>query len=220
MNNINWINCLILSTWQKIIPIISLIYISNKYLIYLISILSSFIGAIYGLNHQSIRIILSYSSINHLRWILINLLIREIIWLYYFLSYIIINSSIILILNKLNIIFINQFFSIKSNYKNNFFILINFFSISGLPPIFGFSMKWISINYINLNIIQIILIFIIIISTLTFVFYIRICTNLILNFKLNNKIILFNKFINSNHLINFWVYSSFFNLWTIRIWIY
>nr|AZL93077.1 NADH dehydrogenase subunit 2 [Amblyjoppa sp. ZJUH_2016002] len=220
MNNMNWINCLILSTWQKIIPMISLMYMFNMYLIYLISVLSSFLSATFGLNHQSIRIIISYSSINHLSWMLMNLMISELTWLFYFSSYMIINLSIILILNKFNIMFINQFFSLKSNYKMNFFILFNFFSISGLPPMFGFSMKWISINYLNLNMIQPILIFMIIMSSLTFLFYMRIYTNLILNFKSTNKMILFNKFKNFDTFINLFFFISFFNLWSMSIWIY
>lgn len=220
INNINWINCFILSTWQKIIPIISIILLFNKYLIYFITIISSILRAIIGLNHQSIRIIISYSSINHIRWIFINLIIRELIWTYYFLSYLIINLSIILIFHKINIFFINQLNLTKINYNTKLIILINFFSISGLPPIFGFSIKWISIYFINLIFFKIILLILIIISILTFTFYIRICINIILNFKLFNKTILINKFINFNSSTNIIIFTFFFNLWIIRIWIF
>lgn len=221
INNINWINCLILSTWQKIIPIISISYIYKINLIYLIIILSTIVGTITGINHQSIRLIIGFSSINHIRWIFINIIISNTAWTLYFCNYFLINLTIIIIFHKINIYYINQLYLINSNNLFiKFSILINFFSISGFPPIFGFLMKWISIYFINLNNSNIILIFIIIFSIISFFYYIRTCINIIFNFKLNNKIILFNKFNKINSIYNIIFFSTFINLWRIRIWLY
>nr|AFN27592.1 NADH dehydrogenase subunit 2 [Diadromus collaris] len=220
MNNMNWMNCLMLSTWQKIIPMISIMYMINKNLIYLMTIFSSIIGSIMALNHQSIRIILSYSSINHMSWMFMNLLINELIWMYYFLSYLLINMSIMIILNKFNLFYINQFYSINMLIKNKFFILLNFFSISSLPPMFGFTMKWISLYFFNINFIQIILMLMILMSIFSFMYYMRIYINIILNFKLLNKLILINKFIYFNYSNNLIIMFSFINMWMMSLWMF
>lgn len=222
IKNLNWINCLIISTWQKFIPLTIFRYIYLSKLNYLIILISSIIGAIYGLNHQSIRIILRYSSINHIRWILLNLIIREYLWILYFISYSLINISIILSINIIKIYFINQFYIIN-NYKfNKIFLLINLISIRGLPPIFGFIIKWITIYYLNWENIIFITIIIIIISILTFTFYIRIIISFLLNNSINNKLIIFNKFLNLNNLklkLIFFI-NFLLNLWILRIWIF
>lgn len=200
---------------------IILIYIYNYKILYLSAIFSSLIGAFIGLNHQSIRLIIRYSSINHIRWILINLIIREKLWNLYFISYLLINLSIIITFQKFNIYYINQLFIINNFKLNKILLLINFLSIRGLPPLFGFMIKWFSIHLINWNNNYILIIIFIIISLLTFSFYIRICFTIILQFNLNYKLLLTNKFlpkINFN-LNNFIFINSFLNIWIISIWI-
>lgn len=219
INNINWINCLILSTWQKIIPIILIIYSFNYKLIYFSIIFSCLIGSIIGLNHQSLRLIIRYSSINHIRWILLNIIIRENLWILYFFSYFFINISIILIFNEFNIYFLNQIYKLN-NKINKYIILINFISIRGLPPIFGFIIKWFSLFLLNFNNNFIIIIILIMISILNFFFYIRICIIILIQFNFNLKsIIKFKLLYNKNNLNYFIFINSFLYIWLINIWL-
>lgn len=220
IKNLNWINCLILSTWQKIIPIIILNYIYIIKLNYIIIIISLLVGSIYGLNHQSIRIILRYSSINHISWMLINLIIRELIWILYFISYLLINISLILIFNNLNIYYINELFMI--NQKSiKFYIFCNLITIRGLPPILGFIIKWISIYFITLNNLLILLTILIIFTILTFFYYTRLTLSFILNYSIITKFRYLNNKFNLNiktHLI--YLINLTLNLWILSIWIY
>lgn len=223
INNLNWISCLILSTWQKIRPIILIIYSFNNKIIYFSIFISSLIGSIIGLNHQSLRLIIRYSSINHIRWILLNLIINEFLWLIYFLSYFLINCSIILIFNKFNIFFLNQINKINNKF-HKIIILFNFISIRGIPPIFGFIIKWYSIYFINWNNNYLLIIILVNFSILTFFFYIRICLILIIQINLilkNNFILNYKINFNKNFKINKFLFiNSFLFIWTIRIWLF
>jgi hypothetical protein len=52
-----------------------------------IILISTIVGSIRGLNQTSIWKILTYSSINHTRWILIALTTNENVWILYFIIY-------------------------------------------------------------------------------------------------------------------------------------
>nr|YP_009995402.1 NADH dehydrogenase subunit 2 [Ochthebius lividipennis]QNP09818.1 NADH dehydrogenase subunit 2 [Ochthebius lividipennis] len=197
IEGINWINCFLLLTWQKIAPFILIIH-NNKMMFFLsiIILFSMLISGIMGINQTSIRKILAYSSINHIGWMLASLMFMESIWMTYFIVYSIISFNIIMIFNKFNIYYLSQLFN---NLNNNpilkIFFIMNFLSLGGLPPFLGFLPKWLTIQtMINSNLI--LLTFIMVVMTLlTLYFYMRITfTTLMINMnelnfnlKKNNK---------------------------------
>lgn len=173
---LSWINRSIILTWQKIAPIILLIY-SNKTLTYLrfSIIICIIISGVIGNNQTNLRKIIAYSSINHIGWILASLMFLESIWSFYFLIYSIITLNITLIFKTLNIFHLKQLFIlINNNFLIKLFFILNFLSLRGLPPFLGFLPKWLTIQIIiNYRLISIA--FIIIISTLiTIFFYIQV----------------------------------------------
>nr|UOU85006.1 NADH dehydrogenase subunit 2 [Lepidostoma basale]UOU85058.1 NADH dehydrogenase subunit 2 [Lepidostoma basale] len=173
MKGISWTNCLILSTWQKIIPLTILSYfiMNNLSMIFIIN--SAIVGSIMGLNQTSLKLIMSYSSINHISWMISSIMININIWMNYFLFYSILSFILILNFNKMFMNHINQFFSSKSNLNFYFFMFLSFLSLGGLPPFLGFFPKWIVINHLailNFNFILMILIFS---SLINLFFYIR-----------------------------------------------
>nr|YP_009441643.1 NADH dehydrogenase subunit 2 [Monotoma quadricollis]AOY39162.1 NADH dehydrogenase subunit 2 [Monotoma quadricollis] len=175
MDGLNWMNNLILMTWQKIAPMILLFYNFNMNFLIFIILMSTIIGSIIGLNQTSIRKIMAYSSINHISWLLSSMFFSMEIWLMYFLIYCFITMNLVILFNKFNIFFIKQIISnLNSNKTLKMFFLLNFLSLGGLPPFLGFYPKWLVINnFINKNtfIIPIILI---IFTLVTLYFYIRI----------------------------------------------
>lgn len=215
IEGLNWISCLLITTWQKISPLIIISYLNiNKNLIFLITLIS--INSIFGLNQNSIRKVLAISSINNSTWILFAILINEKLWINYFLIYSIINFLIIKILNDFNINYINQikFFNLNFFFKLNILILI--FSIIGLPPIIGFLIKWILIKTLIYNNIYIIIIILIILTILNLIFYIKITYFILFNFNLFNKWYL--KFKKNNY--NFIIIINFFRLFFLYLIIY
>nr|QRW36358.1 NADH dehydrogenase subunit 2 [Megaporus rufipes] len=204
MEGLNWINSLILMTWQKIAPMIVFSYlIKNNIFISMIIMISTFIGSIGGLNQTSLRKILAYSSINHIGWMLSAFLISEYMWMLYFMIYSFISLSIISIFKKFNIFLMNQIYPMmNNNMMPKFFMFLNLLSLGGLPPFLGFLPKWMIIQ--NLSTSNFILImFMIMMTLITLFFYIRLSYSsmMIFNNEINFNLIM-NKN-NKNNLMNF-----------------
>nr|ALO77546.1 NADH deshydrogenase subunit 2 [Myodermum sp. MYO01] len=176
MEGLNWLTSMLMLTWQKIAPMVLLMY-TNQITLYLtfIIILSMLVSGIMGLNQTSLRKVLAYSSINHVGWMISATLISPTIWLLYFLVYSIISINLISIFWQLNIFYINQLYiSMNTNPLIKFFFMLNFLSLGGLPPFLGFMPKWLLIN----SLIQASLYFIAFLMTtmtlMTLYFYMRI----------------------------------------------
>lgn len=196
IEGLNWNLRLLILTWQKIAPFILLSYnITLSSLIIFIIISSSFIGRIIGLNQIRVRKILTFSSINHLSWIIAACQTSLSLWFLYFIIYRLISFNIIILFKKFNIFYIKQLISkLNSNKNIKFFFLTNFLSLGGLPPFLGFLPKWFTINTLinqNLKILSLILI---IFSLITLFFYLRI--------NLSSFIILHNEYLNLNLKFN------------------
>lgn len=191
IEGLSWINRFILITWQKIAPFILISYTIRNIIIVICAILSVIFGAIGGLNQTLLRKLIAYSSINHLGWMLGAILLRESLWIIYFLFYSFLTLNLILMFNTFKLYHINQMFTIFFNSKTlKFTLLFNLLSLGGLPPFLGFIPKWLVINsLVNNN--QFMLTFILISFTLiTLFFYLRICyTGFIINYYENTWVI-------------------------------
>lgn len=171
-----WMNCLILLTWQKIAPIITLSYcIKMRTFTFTVILIRIIIGAIGGLNQTSLRQIIAYSSIRHLGWIIRSIIVRENVWELYFYIYLLLNTVIVLIFRSIKLFFLNQIYLI-SNIKTEikFIMMLSLLSLGGLPPILGFLPKWIIIQSLIDNNIATIMFLIVSFTTITLYYYIRI----------------------------------------------
>nr|AOY39120.1 NADH dehydrogenase subunit 2 [Georissidae sp. BMNH 840458] len=210
MEGLNWFNCLILLTWQKIAPMIMLMYNYTLSYFYVIIIISMLISGIMGLNQISLRKILTYSSMNHLAWMITSMMFNETLWLYYLLIYIFINFNLIILFMKFNLFYLSQLFQIMNNSINmKIFFMMNFFSLGGLPPFLGFLPKWLTIQLMIENKMFMISTFMVLTTLLTLFFYMRISMSFIL-FNTNNLNIqpmnMSNKYINFS--FNFIILNS------------
>lgn len=164
---------------------------------------SAFIGAINGLNQTSLRKIIAYSSINHLRWIIARIINNENIWKIYFIFYSFLSLTIIFIFKTFKIFNLNQIFSLS--IKNNvikLFISLPLLSLGGLPPFLGFFPKWIVIEILIFSKFYWLIFILVNFSLITLYFYIRISYSaLLINF---NKINFFT--INSLYKKNYKFY--------------
>lgn len=176
MEGLNWINNLILITWQKIAPLILISYIIiNKFLIIII-ILSVLIGSIGGLSQTSLRKIIAFSSINHLGWILAAIISSENLWITYFLLYTFLSFNLIYIFNAFKLFHLNQIFSLFSNFPIiKFFLIMSLLSLGGLPPFLGFLPKWLVIQNMATNNMLFTVVIIVCLTLLTLYYYMRIC---------------------------------------------
>nr|QOL00647.1 NADH dehydrogenase subunit 2 [Leuconemacris litangensis] len=185
----SWINCLILMTWQKIAPMMVLSYcIQLSTFIFLVNILSIFVGAMGGLNQTSLRQIMAYSSISHLGWMIGSLIVSENVWEMYFLVYSFLSMIVALMFKSMNLFFLNQIYSanyVKTEIK--FMMFLSLLSLGGLPPFLGFLPKWMIIQLLIENQMTAITTIMVVLTTITLYYYLRIkFSALILTFKENS----------------------------------
>lgn len=145
-----------------------------------IIIISSLIRGTLGLNQIRLRKILTYSSINHIGWIIASILYSTSIWFIYFVIYSVISINIILIFKNYNIFYIKQLFNaLNFNKIIKILFILNFLSLGGIPPFLGFIPKWITINYLVENNFYFLRAILIVLTLLSLYFYIRIIFNTI-----------------------------------------
>nr|YP_010240828.1 NADH dehydrogenase subunit 2 [Calohilara tibetensis]QTG40236.1 NADH dehydrogenase subunit 2 [Calohilara tibetensis] len=219
MEGLTWINSLTLMTWQKIAPLMLISYFNFKILFSITIILSVIIGSIGGLNQTSLRKIMTFSSINHLGWMLSSMMYNESLWLFYFLMYSFLSMTIIYFLNTFKLYHINQLFNVFFSSKTmKFSIFFNFLSLGGLPPFMGFLPKWMVIQTLTYNN-QFILLFIMVMMTLiTLYYYLRMSyAAFLLNYFENNWMLhMYTNNFNSLMYLSF-SFISTFSLLTISL---
>nr|VFU78674.1 NADH dehydrogenase subunit 2 [Proasellus granadensis] len=138
---LTWRMNMILLTVQKTGPLYLLATVSATHTLPLIiiSMFSTIIGALGGLNEMDLRKLLAFSSINHMGWMMVGMTLTQTHWVLYFMTYIITSLSLIMSLNSMNILSLNQ---LLPKGKNNMLIMLLLLSLGGFPPLLGFAPKW------------------------------------------------------------------------------
>nr|WGO58159.1 NADH dehydrogenase subunit 2 [Scalida pyrrhocephala] len=148
MEGLSWQNCIILMTVQKLSPLVLISYLWTTSIFSIVIIMTSItIGSISGLNQTSIRKIMTYSSINHMGWMLTAMLMGDNYWFLYLLIYSIMTMTVIMTIYPSQISLINQTFLLDNkNPIMKFLMFMSLLSLGGLPPFTGFFPKWIIIQ--------------------------------------------------------------------------
>nr|QLD21593.1 NADH dehydrogenase subunit 2 [Guerlinguetus brasiliensis] len=146
---------LILLTWQKIAPISIMFQIApsiNFTLIMIMALTSILLGGWGGLNQTQLRKILAYSSIAHMGWMMAIISFDPTLSILNLLVYIVLTTNMFMMLyyNKKT-----STLSLSSSWnKSPLFasiILTVLMSLGGLPPLTGFSPKWMIIKELVSN---------------------------------------------------------------------
>nr|UBN08931.1 NADH dehydrogenase subunit 2 [Panesthia sloanei] len=203
MEGLSWWNCFILMTVQKVAPLILISYsIKFNYLMIMIIMMSILVGTIGGYNQVSLRKILTYSSINHMAWMLIAMLMGENMWILYFLIYSLLVLSVITIVAPLQISFVNQTFFINNETKIiKLMMYSSLLSLGGLPPFLGFLPKWIVIQHMTVNWSMAMISFMVVMSLVTLYYYLRISYSSFIILSLEPNWIAMNNESNINSFI-------------------
>nr|YP_010145957.1 NADH dehydrogenase subunit 2 [Gryllus veletis]QQO79801.1 NADH dehydrogenase subunit 2 [Gryllus veletis] len=174
MEGLSWLNCFILMTWQKLAPFVILSYLSYYQPMMLFVMISSIIiGSIGGLNQTSTRKIMTYSSINHIGWMMLGLMMSEDLWQLYFIIYSILSASILMIFHNMSSQHHNQIPFTWNSSMIKFFTSINLMSLGGLPPFLGFLPKWMIIQNSCYNEMMFTMLIMILCSLITLFYYLR-----------------------------------------------
>lgn len=195
--SINWIRILFLGTTQKFIPILMLNYIYNYRIILIRRIIRMLISIYFRLGLKRLKIIFSYSIISQRSWIILIMRIFDWWCLYY-----IIYRMLFIVICLFNKIFNLEDFS---NYffigNTSIFLIIlyslNFISLIGLPPITGFILKLMLLNYFSINVYYIIIIFVVFRSLIHIYIYIQAVLQSVI-FFLGKRVIVKSFYISNN----------------------
>nr|YP_010319223.1 NADH dehydrogenase subunit 2 [Parasesarma eumolpe]QJH91604.1 NADH dehydrogenase subunit 2 [Parasesarma eumolpe] len=198
MEGLNWPQIFLLSSIQKLAPMILLSYLLiNNVLIKMViffSILSAIVGALGGLNLLQLRKIIAFSSINHMSWMMIAISTGDVFWFIYFIIYTFILFSITSMFFNLQMFTLSNLIqSDQNSIMHSILISFNLLSLGGLPPFTGFIPKWMLIQMmVNMNM-YIPLFFLLFSALITLYFYLRviimfiILLNPIMNFNMKYK---------------------------------
>nr|YP_010988601.1 NADH dehydrogenase subunit 2 [Pteroptyx valida]WOR80758.1 NADH dehydrogenase subunit 2 [Pteroptyx valida] len=146
LEGLNWNNCMIMLTWQKIAPMMLYMYnMESNMFNYTIIISSMVISSVMSFNQISMRKLMAFSSINHMGWMMAAMMTEKTIWMLYFLIYTMITINISLTMK--NMYYLNQLFMLMNeSFSTKIMFMLNFLSLSGIPPFLGFLPKWLVIQ--------------------------------------------------------------------------
>nr|UJG45397.1 NADH dehydrogenase subunit 2 [Athripsodes cinereus] len=183
IKELTWLSAFMLMTWQKIIPLILIKFYFNKFIIILSVIMSVISSSLLGFNQTNMKLIMSFSSINHLGWMMTSLMMNTNIWMIYYMNYMMLNYILCLMFNLMNIKNLMNIFLNNQPYLYKITLLINFLSLSGLPPFLGFFPKWLIIMNLMFMKNYILMLILIFTTLINLFFYLRmLITSLMLSY--------------------------------------
>nr|AFI23448.1 NADH dehydrogenase subunit 2 [Ceratocombus sp. HL-2012] len=188
INKMNWNKSIILLTIQKVAPMtIMSNIITNNNMFELIIMMTVITGAMGGINYTSTRKIMTFSSINHMGWIMACMMNHNQLWIIYMIMYFMMTYMIMYFFMKKKIYSSNNL-NMKANQaleKINITTMI--LSLGGMPPMMGFMMKWITINLLmNMNN-YVTMIIMVMMSLIILYYYINMISKNILNSSMDSK---------------------------------
>nr|YP_010471450.1 NADH dehydrogenase subunit 2 [Acaciothrips ebneri]UVG40781.1 NADH dehydrogenase subunit 2 [Acaciothrips ebneri] len=147
--SLNWMNFLLFMTVQKILPLMFLIF-SLKFMLsfFILIFLNSLIGNLSSMNQTDLRLLMSFSSMNHMSWMIISTMFNMYFFYIYMTLYILLMILLFIFFEKMKIFYLFQLFYLKNfKMKYNYLMMFTiFFSFMGFPPFLGFLIKLISIT--------------------------------------------------------------------------
>nr|AXS65691.1 NADH dehydrogenase subunit 2 [Coleoptera sp. 3 KM-2017] len=183
MSKMKWDSCMLLMTWQKVAPLIMINNLIYSPMIMFFTVTASVImGGLGGLNQTSLRKIMSYSSINHLGWILaLNLTQNN--WINYLIMYSVMTITICSMFHMYNMYFINQINGMNISYMEKISYSVSMLSLGGLPPFIGFLPKWMVLQSLISDNKYILMSIMIMMSLITLFYYMRTMTSMMLSYS-------------------------------------
>nr|YP_010262427.1 NADH dehydrogenase subunit 2 [Eremias nikolskii]UIX22832.1 NADH dehydrogenase subunit 2 [Eremias nikolskii] len=177
MQGVTFSTALIITTWQKLPPMILLYQTAPNLptpILFSLALASTLIGGWSGLNQTQMRKIMAYSSIAHLGWMIAILSLSQNLLLFTLLIYILMTSSMFLVLissSSKTSKDLGQLWSTSPTITST--SLITLISLGGLPPLIGFLPKWLILKELTTHHLTPLAITLALSSLLSLMFYMR-----------------------------------------------
>nr|WRQ18160.1 NADH dehydrogenase subunit 2 [Igerna sp.] len=160
----------LLLTLLKMGPLNMLSYLMFKNNLYVI--ISLVIGSMFGLNQNSLRKMLCYSSIFNMGFILSAISLNSIWWLY-LTFYSLMLAMVFFLMKKMGVSYINQMCLNENKKSLKMNIWLAMLSMGGMPPLLGFMLKLMIIQTMMMKMEFLISMLMILSSTLVMFYYMR-----------------------------------------------
>nr|YP_010952970.1 NADH dehydrogenase subunit 2 [Empoascanara hongkongica]WMQ52413.1 NADH dehydrogenase subunit 2 [Empoascanara hongkongica] len=161
---------LIILTISKVPPLMILSFIQAS--TSMIVVITMLVGSIMGLNQTAIKKLVTYSSIFNMGLIILAIK-NNFIWMIYLIVYSTLLLLLIWVLTSTNSLYVNQLIFSENFLVNKFTLWINLLSMGGMPPLLGFSIKLMVIEFAVSKLMIVNLVMIILLSTIVMFFYLR-----------------------------------------------
>nr|WNH20192.1 NADH dehydrogenase subunit 2 [Brachysomophis henshawi] len=182
---------LILSTWQKLAPMILIYQVSmetNQSMMVVLGLTSALIGGWGGLNQTQLRKILAYSSIAHMGWMMVVLNYAPNLMLLNLTIYIIMTYTAFMTLKTMSATKINVLATSWTKAPIMTTVnLVTMLSLAGLPPLTGFMPKWLILQELTKQELPLIATLMAMTALLSLFFYLRICYTMSLTISPNTN---------------------------------
>lgn len=175
---ISWERLFLILTVQKFNPLLLLshYFYSSTFFVGM-GILSLIVGSLVGLLQTQVRIILTYSSINQMGWIILALWASWRLIFTYYVLYTILLLPVIILAKQFNLNKLRQLISNKLSFRAQTLFFLNLLSLGGLPPFLGFLPKWLVLSQLITSSQFLSALIIVLTSLLTLYYYLRITYN-------------------------------------------
>nr|QQV69643.1 NADH dehydrogenase subunit 2 [Artemia franciscana] len=140
--SVSWKVLAFLMTFQKIGPLLGLAMIQFTSSFFIL--ISAVIGGLGGVNQSNIRLIMAFSSVSHLSWLMVNMTSFFLVSAYY-VAYVVILLSVIALLSQSGLLSLAQM-SDGTSLIYSASVMFGLLSLAGLPPFLGFFIKWMSLE--------------------------------------------------------------------------
>nr|YP_010444614.1 NADH dehydrogenase subunit 2 [Haplodiplatys aotouensis]UTI38877.1 NADH dehydrogenase subunit 2 [Haplodiplatys aotouensis]UTI38890.1 NADH dehydrogenase subunit 2 [Haplodiplatys aotouensis] len=171
---LSWGPLMILMSWQKLAPFSLIVEIPMWNFMDCMVYGSMIVGGLGGLNQSSLRKILSYSSINHLGWMMASIKVSEVLWVMYFLCYVVLTGVLVILFYYSGSYYmIHLYQNMMGNISYKLFLSLGILSLGGLPPLLGFFPKWLVVEALIFNGGFMMVIFMVMMTLISLYFYLR-----------------------------------------------
>nr|AAL10062.1 NADH dehydrogenase subunit 2 [Varanus griseus griseus] len=155
LQGVPMLTALIITTWQKIAPMALLIMISKLIptpITLIMGLTSTIVGGLAGLNQTQLRKMMAFSSIAHLGWMTVIITIAPNLTLFNLILYITLTSSAMFTMHiTLSKTLQNTTLMFSHSLPTTSLFLLSLLSLGGLPPLSGFSPKWLILQELILH---------------------------------------------------------------------
>nr|YP_009131533.1 NADH dehydrogenase subunit 2 [Argyroneta aquatica]AIL95167.1 NADH dehydrogenase subunit 2 [Argyroneta aquatica] len=176
-DGISWYSCFMLMSFQKLIPLMLMVELIGVGLwaVVFLSILS---GAIGSFNQVRMKVLMAFSSINQMGWLLMCMILNKTIWVSYYLTYIVV---LFVVLYKMKDGEVNNYLGVMS-LESKWWVLLMLMNLGGIPPFLGFFLSWVGFYNMLLGGLFMFM-FMIVMSVVMLYVYMRICYGILMGMK-------------------------------------